>query len=129
MRALIFPVLLASSITAMAAPCDEVDRGLSLSRQLSLPSIVERQLGISPVQILGSMSEGTWSILSVLTPQSDPPFLFFSDNPQNSHFVTLWAGAASAKEEFEVKSWVIEHAPGIPSSLAACFAWHVSVEH
>ena len=43
-----------------------------------------------------------------------------------SRYVTQWSGAARIDEEQEIKSWVVQHAPGIPHRLATCVAWHIT---
>ncbi len=120
--------LAAISAIAGASPCAGVDRALAEAQRQALSPALARQLRVSSVDVLASMTIGNWSIVSVSTHNTDPPFLFFSGNPANSHYVTLWSGAAKQDERTEIEAWVLRNAPGIPSKLAACFAWHVTTE-
>ena len=108
-------------------PCDGVDRDLSDARRAQLAPAIAEQQGLKSVEILQSFSTKGWNIIYVNTHVSDEPFLFYSDNPATSLPVTVWSGAATIMETDEVESWVLKHAPGIPSKLASCFAWHVTL--
>ncbi|WP_243311782.1 hypothetical protein [Fundidesulfovibrio agrisoli] len=111
---------------ALAAPCDGIIREIDNELKTKLPPIIKKQLNAPSIKILQYFYFGDWSIVYVETQISDNPFLFYSGNPLQSDFVTIWSGAATIYEEDEIKRWVLENAPGIPESLADCFAWHVT---
>ena len=73
-----------------------------------------------------SFKFGSWQIINVNSPDSDAPYLFYSGDPLKTRYVTMWSGAARMDEEQEIKAWTLRNAPGIPSALASCFAWHVT---
>lgn len=118
-------LLLASGVTA-ASPCDLVRRDLSESERTEWAGAIARQLNVPRVTILQVFELRDWKIVYVDTPSSDPPFIFFHGTPDKVHYVTLWSGGARADEEASIRAWAIKSAPGIPSDLAECFAWHVS---
>ena len=81
---------------------------------------------MSSVDVLQSFQLGRWSIVYVDTHESDSAFLFYSNDPRTSHYVTLWSGSAQNNEEQSIEDWAVKNAPGIPPKLAKCFAWHVT---
>lgn len=126
MRTLPLVGLLLVSRVATASPCDSVGRDLSDSQRSAWATTIAGQLNMPAVTVLQAFGLKDWKIVYVQTPNSDPPFLFFHGAPDKVHFVTLWSGGARPAEESSIRMWVIKNAPGIPSDLASCFAWHVS---
>ena len=106
--------------------CDGINRDLTSHRKTALAPEVAKQLKIKSVEVLQSFRFGTWQIIYVETPDSDPPFLFYPGDPLQTRYVTMWSGSARTDEEQEIKAWTLKHAPGIPRKLASCFAWHVT---
>jgi len=119
-------VLLASSGLTVAAPCDKVSRELTNSQKDEWSSSIARQLAVESVSVRQAFGFQGWKIVYVETPNSDPPFLFYRGNPAGTKFVTMWSGAAGANEEGGILAWTTRHVHGIPSTLAKCFAWHVT---
>jgi len=109
-----------------ASPCSGINRSIDASRKAELAGPIAAQLKTDHVTVLSSMGFKDWSIIYVETPGSDPPFLFFKGNPDKTHYMTLWSGAATIYEEQAIKQWTLENAPGIPERLAVCFAWSVT---
>jgi len=139
MRKLVFPaaiaLFLATVATAFAAPCDEVDRGLSNELKSSLSAAIANHLRSyanisvkkpSEVDVRDVFRAEGWSIIYVETPYSDPVYLFYKDDPLKNRYLTLWAGEATPDQEKAIADWVLANAPGIPEKLARCFAWHVT---
>ncbi|WP_266160433.1 hypothetical protein [Dyella silvatica] len=126
MRYLVFFSLWLGFAQAWASPCEAIDRRLSTSQKNVWAPAIAKQLGASSVSVLQSFSKGDWRIIYVDSPISDPPFLFFHGDPRTTHYVDAWAGGATKDEEAEIRSWVNQQVPGIPTELAACFAWHVT---
>jgi len=108
--------------------CKGVNRGLSAERKAALSPEIARQLGVKHVDLLKSFQFGDWNIYYVDTYQTDEAYVFYKRDPLQSHYVTLWSGAAREEEEGAIESWTIKNAPGIPGPLASCFAWHVTKE-
>jgi hypothetical protein len=106
--------------------CDGIDRALTAHRKTALAPEIAKQLKVSSVDVLQSFRFGTWQIIYVSTPESDPPFLFYPGDPLQTRYVTEWSGSARTDEEQEINAWTLENAPGIPRKLASCFAWHVT---
>jgi hypothetical protein len=103
-----------------------VDRNLTPQRKASLAPQIANQLQVKAVDILDSFQGQGWTIVYVETHQSDETYVFYSRDPMQSSYVTLWSGAARIDEERTIKAWVVKNAPGIPAKLAGCFAWHVT---
>jgi hypothetical protein len=108
------------------SPCDSVNRGLTYKNKAEWAPVIARQLRAQKVDVLQSFRFESWSIIYVDTHEADEVFLFYSRDPLNSHFVTMWSGAAMSNEEQSIRAWTIKNAPSIPPKLASCFAWHVT---
>ena len=126
MRALHTLLLLAVCSQALATSCDAVSRKLTNAQRATWAPVLAEQLAVSSVSVSQSFALAGWHIVYVETPNTDPPFLFFHGDPNRTHFVTLWAGAARSQDEGAIKAWVVKNAPGIPAQLATCFAWYVA---
>jgi hypothetical protein len=126
MRALLLIGLLFLCGQTQASPCGSVSRELSDVQKAAWSTAIAKQLGAQTVSVRQAFALRDWKIVYVETPNSDPPFLFFHGSPGNTRYVTIWSGAARAEDKGEIRSWVMNHAPGIPGDLASCFAWHVS---
>lgn len=133
----IFLVLSAIALTFAAAtppiwgenPCSSVDRRLATDRAKALGPVVAKHLGMKHANISKSFRFGGWTILNVSTDESDDAYVFYSHDPMRSQkYVTLWGGTAREDEEQEIRAWTLKNAPGIPDTLARCFAWHVTKE-
>jgi len=111
---------------AAAPPCEGVDRKLTEAERNDLAPVFAKEIGVKKTEVQNVFRIGTWSIFGVETYETDEWFLFYSDNPKKNHRVTDWGGAATRFEEEEIRAWVKENAPGIPSKLAGCFAWWVT---
>lgn len=109
-----------------ASPCDGVDRSLMSKTKSALAPEIARQLHAQRADVLQSFRFEGWSIIYVDSHEADNAFLFYSHDPLRSHYVTLWSGAAMGDEGSSIKDWTLKNAPGIPSKLAACFAWYVT---
>jgi len=124
---ILFAVYSAGGSGAWAAsPCDGVDRSLPSERKDALAPVIAKQLSVARVSVNESMRFGGWSIIYVGTYESDDVFLFYAMDPLTVGPVTMWGGVALRSEERTIRIWTIKNAPGIPSKLASCFAWHVT---
>ena len=108
--------------------CSGVDRTLAKERIKALGPVIAKQLGAKQAEISQSFRFDGWSILYVSTGEADDAFVFYSGDPMRSKYVTLWGGVALKDEEKEIRAWTLKNAPGIPRTLANCFAWHVTKE-
>lgn len=126
MRALPIIFLLSTISVAHATPCDGIDRSLTPERRVALAPAIAKELSSRSLDVLQSFRSDSWSIIYVDTHEADRAFLFFDSNPLTGHYVTLWSGTARPTEEQEILNWATKYAPGIPSALARCFAWHVA---
>jgi len=124
--ALIAAFVMATFGACAASPCDGVDRSLTTERSVALAPEIAEQEHVPMVDVLQSFRFRGWSIIYVNTYQSDETFLFYAHDPLSSHYITEWSGGARLDEEQTIRKWVRENAPGIPSKLAGCFAWHVT---
>ncbi len=115
-----------AAVRTNSSPCIAVDRTLTEERKRVVAPVIAKQLRVSNVDVLQSFAMGGWNIIYVDTHESDEAFVFFPGEPGATHYVTLWGGAATEDEEHEIKDWTTKNAPGIPHSLASCFAWHVT---
>lgn len=126
MKHLAFALLVAVSCRVWAAPCTGVDRQLAEERKAELAPVIAKQLTIGSVEILQSYRYRGWYIIYVNTHVSDETFLFYKGDPTKSRYLTAWSGGAARNEGSAITQWVRANASGIPSKLAACFAWHVT---
>lgn len=109
-----------------ATPCTGIDRTLTDAQKHAWAPVIARQLKIANVDVLQSFREKSWRVIYIDTHQSDNGFLFYRDDPLQSRYITVWAGSAQSDETASIAQWVLANVPGIPSSLAQCFAWHVT---
>jgi hypothetical protein len=107
-------------------PCSGVDRSLTTERSTALAPAVATHLNAKHAEISQSFRYRGWSILYVSTGEADDAYVFYSADPLQGKYVTLWGGAAFEGEEQEIRNWTFKNAPGIPGVLARCFAWHVT---
>ena len=126
MKVIALLAMVASSSAVAAAPCSNVSRALTELQKAAWAPAIASQLQTESVEVAQSFAVGQWHIVGVNTPNSDPPFLFFSKSPEVSTYVTIWSGAARSTETKEIKAWAIRNARGIPEPLAACFAWFIT---
>jgi hypothetical protein len=127
-RLLLVSLFLISVMSWAKGGCGDVDRSISDEQKKQLAAPIAAQLHVDHVEVLRSYRYHEWTIIYVETYETDNTFLFFSGNPLTQPFVTTWSGVASAKEERKILQWVLKSAPGIPTELARCFAWHVTHE-
>jgi hypothetical protein len=124
-------VLMLSTATRLVRAqnaCSGVDRTLPSERAKSLGPFIAKQLDAKQAEVSQSFRFGGWSILYVSTGEADDAYVFYSGDPTRNKFVTLWGGVALEDEEREIRAWTLKNAPGIPLTLAKCFAWHVTRE-
>ncbi|HBG05392.1 MAG TPA: hypothetical protein DDY22_07530 [Geobacter sp.] len=111
-----------------AAPCEGIERDVTIKGKANLANAIKKQLRLKTVDVLQTFRSEGWTIVYVDTKVSDEPYLFYSGDPVLARKpVTQWSGAAMIFETSEVERWVLDNAPGIPKRLAACFAWHVTL--
>jgi hypothetical protein len=119
--------LLLTPISVLAAtPCATVDVSLPKQGRAVMDQAIARQLKAKRADISQSFRFDGWSILYVSTGEADDAYLFYRSDPVKTHYVTLWGGVATENEEKEILDWTFKNAPGIPPTLARCFAWHVT---
>jgi hypothetical protein len=111
-----------------ARPCSGVERSLTVLRRDQLQVAIAKERKRKSVKVFESFKSDGWFVLFTDASDGDEPYLFYSSDPATgSHPVTAWSGAATIYETSEVAQWVKVHAPGIPSRVANCFAWHVTL--
>lgn len=125
---LVLAIVLLTAKAYAASPCAGVKRSLTHQHKTALAPAIARHLNAKNVDILQSFQTGGWSIFYVETHETDDVYVFYAHDPLTSHYVTLWGGMADSDEGPAIKAWILKHAPGIPRSLASCFAWHVTQE-
>lgn len=111
---------------ATHTPCDGIDRMLTRGQTLQLSKRAAEQFADPGATVDQIFRLGGWSILYVNFTKSDPGFVFYNRDPMNTHYITVWGGAAGYNEEDEMRLWTLQNVHGIPPKLAACFAWHVT---
>jgi len=93
-----------------------------------LEVVIAKEQGREKVRVFDSFKSDGWFILFIDVGVGDAPYFFYSEDPlKGSHPVAVWSGAAIIFETSEVAQWVKENAKGIPTRLANCFAWHVTL--
>src|SRR5215467_10190565 len=101
-------LMVATSPLCASSPCDGVDRSLTDQRKATWAAVIAKQLRVQRVDVQQSFRHGGWSIIYVHTPDSDPPFLFYSGDPQRPHYVTLWSGVALRNEQEDIRRWTLK---------------------
>ncbi len=111
-----------------ASPCDGVDRALSAERKRQLGRAIAKQKKLKSVDVYQSFSDAGWSIVYLGTQVSDNGYFFYAGDPLLAvRPVNVWGGAAMAFETTDIARWVTSNVKGIPTRLAQCFAWHVTL--
>jgi hypothetical protein len=119
-------VLLVAPVAFATQACEGVGRQQTADQRAALAPVLARQLNVPAVTVLASFRVDAWLGVYVDTLQSDEVFLFFSADPPTVSYSSVWSGAAKRDEELALKTWAMKNNPGIPSALAACFAWFVT---
>jgi hypothetical protein len=119
-------VLCTASAALAATPCDGVDRRLSKADAASLSSHIASEFHDPGSKAVESFRFVGWHIVYMEFNNSDEAFVFYRGDPLRTSHVTEWGGAAGYNEESEIRAWTRKNAPGMPTHLAACFAWHVT---
>jgi hypothetical protein len=110
-----------------AEPCKDIDRSLTAARRFSLAKTIKKRDKWRSVEVLESLRLGAWHILRLGSKESEDGYLFYPSDPNKVTSLQTWGGIASVFETADIEQWVIDNVPGIPSGLAACFAWHVTI--
>jgi hypothetical protein len=125
---LVLALFLVTARVYAASPCAGMKRVLTEQRKAAVAPAIARHLKAQKVDVLQSFQSGDWSIFYVETHETENVYVFYAHDPLTSRYVTLWSGVAESDEGPAIKAWILKHAPGIPRSLASCFAWHVTPE-
>jgi hypothetical protein len=107
---------------AHASPCDRANRTLTSAQRADFAVAVADQLETSSAKILRSYRIGNWYLLYVDTRVADEAFVFFRGDPPTHRYVALWNGAGARTGQDELRIWARTNAPGVPETLAKCFA-------
>lgn len=113
---------------AASDQCDGIDRALSGNRKAELALAIKKQQNLAKIDVLESFEFNGWSIVYIANHITDDPYLFYAADPLVAKPVAAWSGAATIFETDEIKQWTKTNAPGIPDTLAACFAWRVTLD-
>ena len=117
---------LALPVPSLATPCKSIDRTLSIEARKAVAVYVSRDLNVQSAEILQLFRFHDWRIYYVDTFKADEAFLFYRGDPSTSRYIALWSGSATIYEKLSIEAWERSNVPGIPETLARCFAWHVT---
>jgi hypothetical protein len=129
MKRLFGAALLITGSCAMGSPCDKVAFSLTSTQKTDFSKAVAAQLQSESVKILHSYRLGNWYLFYVNTRAADEDFVFYRGDPPNHQYTALWSGAGAGTEQSELRNWARMNAPGIPESLAKCFAFSAATVH
>ena len=115
--------LLIAVSCANASPCDRVSQPLTSAQRSNLSAAVAGQLQTVTAKILHAYRLGNWYLLYADTPDADEAFVFYRGDPLSHQYVALWSGAGAKTGQSELRSWARLNAPGVPETIAKCFAW------
>ena len=124
MLALFWPV---SSVHA--TPCDGIwqQKLEAATRLLQRPQAQTTSFfhpGID--HVYEHMQTGSWHIIWVEGPSSEPGAFILHVSDQAKWFLTGWGGVANPSERTLLRQELRGLAPGLPPILARCFAWYVT---
>ncbi|EGO8358316.1 hypothetical protein EYW98_02000 [Escherichia coli] len=125
----VFSLLLMSTSLHAKNPCEGLNGDLPAAQLIPLKKNIARQLNsemeqiveVNKIEILSFDTLHEWSVVGVATGVSDDALLIYKGNITNTDYVALFAGAVSVDDD--MIKWINQQAPGIPDSLAQCFAW------
>jgi hypothetical protein len=110
------------------APCRAVTKNLTSAQRDALARAIASQYGRGEVKILDYLEYKGWIVVSTDAKPGVTPYLFYSKSPvQGGKAITSWSGAATVFETQEMYEWTKAAVSRIPLSLAACFAWQVTL--
>ena len=110
-----------------ARPCVGVDQTLSVAMKAKFALAIAKTEGVKKLEVLAAFRFKAWRILYVSHVQSENNFLFYAGDPSTSPRQGSWSGGASIFETEDIQKWLNKNIAGIPSQLASCFAWHVTL--
>ena len=111
-----------------ATPCNGVDRRLGIHRRAQLEAVIAKQQKRETVRVFNAFRYGGWFIVYTDASDGDEPYLFYRQDPTvGNRPLAAWSGAANIFETSDIAHWVRRNASGIPTRLADCFAWHVTL--
>jgi hypothetical protein len=122
-KIMLLAALLIAGSRANASPCDRVAKPLTPSQRSALSAAIAGQLQTPSAKIRRAYRLGNWHLLYVDTPGADETFLFFRGDPLNRQYLAQWSGEGGKTRQSDLRSWARLNAPGIPETLAKCFAW------
>jgi hypothetical protein len=122
MPCLVGAAFLVTFSCADASPCDRVLLRLTATQKSNLSATVATQLETASAKILRSYRLGNWYLFYLETQAADRDFVFFRGEPSSHQYVALWSSGAGNTQQPELRTWARLHAPGIPETLASCFA-------
>jgi hypothetical protein len=129
MKCLFVAAMLITGSCAMGSPCDKVTFALTSTQKASFSAAVASQLQSESVKILHSYRLGNWYLFYVNTHLADEDFVFYRGDPTMHQYAALWSAAGATTGQPELRNWARTSAPGIPESLAKCFASSASTLH
>ena len=129
MKCLLGAALSIAGSCAIGSPCDKVAFSPSSTQKADFSTAVATQLQSESVKILHSYRLGNWYLFYVHTRIGDEDFVFYRGDPPNHQYTALWSGTAANNEQSELRNWARMNAPGLPESLAKCFAFSAAAVH
>lgn len=115
--------LLIAASCVNASPCDRLAKPLPPSQRAALSAAVAGELQAASAKILRAYRVGNWHMYYVDAPGADGTILFYRGDPLTRQYLALWNGEGATTRQSDLRSWARLNAPGIPESLAKCFAW------
>jgi hypothetical protein len=111
-----------------SSPCRSVQRRAADSRRSAIASAIAREQKQEKIRIFEYFAYQGWTIVFTDAGPGDEPYMFYRTDPARGvKPVAMWAGAATIFETSDLVRWATENAPGIPLTLASCFAWQVTL--
>jgi hypothetical protein len=108
---------------AAASPCYKAKLALTPRQSVNFSTAAAGQLESASARILRSYRVGNWYLFYIDTQVADEAFVFYRGEPSSHRYIALWSGGAASSKQSELRTWARTNAPGIPETLARCFAF------
>jgi hypothetical protein len=107
------------------SPCYKTRLVLTPRQSANFSTAAASQLESASARILRSYRVGNWYLFYIDTQVAAGAFVFYRGEPSLHRYIALWSDTAASRKQSELRTWARANAPGLPETLARCFAFSV----